>query len=75
MVTYRTARRSPGRCQDCGWHKPVRTITFWSSGVPYTVCAECERGYRTIINWPVREQDDFTREQHARYRARMGKVA
>ena len=51
--TLRLALRSPGTCRDCGWHKPVRTITFWATGLRYRVCEECERPYRHAINWPV----------------------
>lgn len=51
----RIARRHPGQCSDCGHHKPVRWITFWATGYRYRVCAQCERAYRRIINWPVTE--------------------
>jgi hypothetical protein len=56
-------RRAPGRCQDCGWeHKPVRRVTFWVNGMRYQVCAECERAYRRVINWPVTEPPKGTGE-------------
>lgn len=51
----RATRRKPGNCQDCGNFLPVRQITFWATGMPYVVCAECERAYRNVINWPVVE--------------------
>lgn len=47
------ARRANGACQDCGRTLPVRRVTFWMTGMPYRVCAECERPYRHTINWPV----------------------
>lgn len=53
----RYARRKVGRpCQDCGWRKPVRVITFWATGFRYRVCADCEKCYRPVICWPVREE-------------------
>lgn len=48
------ARRHPGNCQDCGHHRPVRTVSFWATGYRYRVCADCEKPYRHVINWPVR---------------------
>jgi hypothetical protein len=53
----KAARRQLGTCQDCGHHKPVRTVTFWATGMPYRVCEPCERVYgpkgMNILNWPV----------------------
>lgn len=39
-----------GTCQDCGWHRRVTMVTFWATGLMYTVCADCLRPYRKMIN-------------------------
>lgn len=52
----RIARRKAGRpCQDCGRRVPARTVRFWVNAMPYHVCADCEKAYRGVICWPVRE--------------------
>lgn len=41
------------RCQDCGrdW-KPTTEVTFWATGMKYSVCGECIDAYRAVILKP-----------------------
>lgn len=45
-------RYSPGRCDDCGWHRNVTRIYFWSNGYAMNVCAQCIKPYRKVILAP-----------------------
>jgi hypothetical protein len=70
------ARRKLGRCKDCGREMPVRTVTFWVNGMPYVVCADCEKAYRPVILWPVTiEQQNKSLEAWREHYSRHGKPA
>jgi hypothetical protein len=42
-------------CEDCGRHRPVTLIRFWSTGMEYVVCSECIEPYRSVILHPDAE--------------------
>lgn len=48
----RRYKRGMGRCQDCGRERPLTLIHFWATNMPYRVCSECIRPYRTVIMHP-----------------------
>ena len=58
METTKPVRRkwTEGVCKDCGRLRSTTIITFWATGMPYRVCADCIKPYRGVILKPYTEE-------------------